>query len=107
MKNALGQFMNIYVDINNRVGLNKFAIKQPAKQFQCTFDLVTLLVFEKAKNIYYTVKILRNFCGSVERKSGESNSLTYFAMTYYVVETGNMLHKGQHFILPSNYLNVN
>ena len=45
MKNGLGRFMNIYGDINNPV--NKFAIKQPAKQLQCTFDLVTLLVFDK------------------------------------------------------------
>ena len=48
--NALGRFMNIYADI---VGLNKFAIKQPAKQFQCTFDLVTLLVFEKTMVFCY------------------------------------------------------
>ena len=43
------------------------------------------------KNICYTVKIQRNFCGSVERKSGESNSLTYFAMTY----SGNWKHAAQ------------
>ena len=48
--NALGRFMNIYADI---VGLNEFAIKQPAKQFQCTFDLVTLLVFEKTMVFCY------------------------------------------------------
>ena len=46
--NALGRLMNIYADI---VGLNKFAIKQPAKQFQCTFDFVILLVSEKTNGI--------------------------------------------------------